>query len=148
MLEIEVITPERIVHRTQGKEVVIPTVDGFIGVRPGHLPLIAPLKTGQVVVKSENNQEEYLIVQGGFVEVLPDKIRIMADSAEREEERDEFAVQEAIKAAQKLKNEAEDKRQFAAATALIEFNLARLKLTQRKKYRGGMREVPRSSQHD
>ena len=135
MISVEVVTPERVVHTTQGAEVLLPTINGTLGIRSGHLPLIAPLKAGQVVVKQENGEEEVYAVAGGFVEVLPNAVRIMADSAERAEELDELVVKDAIDRAERAKLEATEKHEFADAAAGLEANLARLKAVQRKKAR-------------
>jgi F-type H+-transporting ATPase subunit epsilon len=133
MLHVEVITPEKIVHHTQGDEVILPTPTGQLGIRSNHLPLITPLATGEIIIKRDSGQREFYAVAGGFVEVLPDMVRVMADSADRADDLDEIAVHQAIERARKAKEEAEDDVKLADATALIELNLARLKAVQRKK---------------
>jgi F-type H+-transporting ATPase subunit epsilon len=137
MLKVEIITPERIVHQTEGEGVIVPTIEGQIGVRSGHLPLIAILQTGEIIVKKPHGRNEFYAVAGGFVEVLPNMIRVMADSADRADELDEMAVHQAIERARKAKEEAEDDVKMADATALLELNIARQKAIQRKKAHGG-----------
>ncbi len=139
MITIEIVTPERLVHTLHGTEVVLPTLEGQIGVRKGHIPLIAPLKAGQIVVKQENGTEELYAVAGGFAEVLGNTVRILADSAERAEELDEKKVEEAIARAVKQKSEASADHEMVDAAAQLEANLARLKVIQRKKARGRVR---------
>lgn len=139
MITIEIVTPERIVHTLKGVEVVLPTTEGQIGIRKGHIPLITPLKSGQIVVKQENGDEELYAVGGGFAEVLGNTVRILADSAERAEELDEKKIEEAIARAHSLKSEAGNDHEIADAAAQLEANIARLKVIQRKKARGRVR---------
>lgn len=142
MLKVEILTPERQVHSSQGEEIIVPTLQGVIGIRQGHLPLIAPLKAGVVIVKKEGGEPEFLAVAGGFVEVLPDGVRILADSAERAEEIDEKSIREAMRRAEQAKVEAADQKEFSEALALIEHNLARLKVVQRKRSHGSHSSLP------
>ena len=137
MVRVEVITPERIAYEGEGTLVTVPTTDGLLGVGAGHVPLLANLKAGEVIVRRSGGKDEYMAVAGGFVEILPDVVRVMADSAEHAEELNELVINEAIKAAERAKGEAKNQVQFAEASALIEHNLARLKVAQRKHSRGG-----------
>lgn len=132
-MQIEVITPEKITQRTEGVEILIPTTDGIIGVRKGHIPLIATLSTGEIIIKKENGDSEFLAVSGGFVEVLPHSIKIMADTADLAEDLSEEMIQEAIEEAKKVKASSEDSLEVAKAVQLIELSLARMKSVQRKK---------------
>ncbi|MBU6389470.1 ATP synthase F1 subunit epsilon [Patescibacteria group bacterium] len=142
MIHIEIISPERIVQELEADEVVIPTAAGVIGVRRGHVPLIVPIKAGEAMIK-QGREEQYLAVFGGLVEVLPDRVRILADSAERAEEIDEKIVQQAVEEARRQRAEAKTKQDIDAAIALIEHNLARLKVAQRRKARGrSTQELP------
>ena len=137
MMKVEVLTPERQVLSSHGTEVVIPTADGILGVRTGHIPLIAPLKAGEIVIMHEKGEmPDYLAVAGGFVEILPDAVRIMADSADHVDDLDEDAINEAVARAEKAKAVAEDETQVADAVALIEMNLARLKTLKRRRAHG------------
>lgn len=133
MIKVEVITPEKITHLTEGVEIIIPTTEGIIGVRKGHIPLITPLSTGEIIIKKENGESEFLAVSGGYIEVLPDSIKIMADNADLADVLNEEAVLAAIEEAQKIKARDVDAIEMARAASLIELNLARLKSIQRKK---------------
>lgn len=136
MLSLEIITPFGTTVTTTGDEVSVPTASGIIGVRHGHLPLIAPLKPGEIVVHHDAKREtEHYVVTGGFVEVLPDSVRILADAAEHTTDADEAKVQEAIRRAESLKKNAQDQRQLTQAAAMIEMQMAKLKVVQRKKRR-------------
>ena len=133
MLTVEIITPEHILANTEGDEVSIPTLQGTLGIRTGHLPLIAPLKAGEVIVRHDGKTETItFVVSGGFVEIEPHSIRILADNAERDESLTVLKAEEAIKRAQSLKDGATDRRQIDQATALLEMNLIKLKIARRK----------------
>ena len=133
MLKVEIVTPERLVRTAEGDEVTLPTIEGQIGILKGHIPLIVPLTAGEIVVKRKDGSRDYFAVAGGFVEVLSDTVRIMADSAEHSDELDELIVKDAVERAECLKSEATETIQFADAAAQLETNLARLKVIQRKK---------------
>jgi len=134
MLKVEIVTPERLVHTTSGEEVLLPGIDGQLGIRKGHMPLIVLLKAGEVVVKRDGTEELYA-VNGGFVEILGNVVRVLADSAEREDELDEFLIHQAVERAKQAKLEAAEKTEFDTAAAALEANLARLKVFQRRKNR-------------
>jgi F-type H+-transporting ATPase subunit epsilon len=133
MLSVEVITPQRVVLETTGDLVVVPTAEGILGIRSEHIPLIAPLKAGEIEIHKEGTPAQHLVVSGGFLEVIDNHVRILADAAERAEELDELKIQEAIERARQLQAEAKNRQQFAEATSQIELNLARLKVSRRKR---------------
>jgi F-type H+-transporting ATPase subunit epsilon len=85
-LFLQVVSPERVLVEEQTTEVQIPAADGFIGVLPGHAPLMSELKPGGVLTYKVEGREKVLAVYGGFVEVLPDKVSVLADNAEHKEE--------------------------------------------------------------
>lgn len=131
-MKIEILTPERKINEYEGDEVIVPTLNGVVGIRSGHVPFVAPLKAGEVVVKQGKNDTEHYAVAGGFVEVVANNVRILADSAEHASELNPTIIQEAIKRAQEAKSKATDSHELADAAALIEANLARLKVANRK----------------
>ena len=85
--KLEIVTPEKKVVDTAAEEVQIPGKNGYLGVLPGHAPLITELAVGEITY-SENSQELHLAVAWGFAEVLPDKVTILAETAERPSEID------------------------------------------------------------
>ena len=94
-LLLQVVSPERQLVEEQVADVQVPALDGFIGVLPGHARLLSALKPGGVLsYHVAGGQEKVLAVYGGFVEVLPDRVRVLADGAEP---REEINVQEAQK---------------------------------------------------
>jgi F-type H+-transporting ATPase subunit epsilon len=85
--QLEIVTPEKKVVDTTAEEVQIPGKNGYIGVLPGHAPLITELSVGEIIFR-ENSVEQRLAVAWGFSEVLPNKVTILAESAERPSEID------------------------------------------------------------
>jgi F-type H+-transporting ATPase subunit epsilon len=132
MIDIEIITPEKVTYTGKATLVTVPTADGILGIAQGHLPLLALLKPGEVVVKNEQGKTEHLVVAGGFVEVAENGIHVLADLAEHADDLDIAQIQEAIKRAEASKAEAKGKAELGTAIATIEYNLVRLKLANRK----------------
>ncbi len=87
LMELEVATPERQLVHEQVSEVQIPAKNGYMGILPGHAALLSELGTG-FLSYSAGGRKRYLSVQGGFVEVLPDHVRVLANVSERAEEID------------------------------------------------------------
>ncbi len=86
-LLFQLVSPERMLVETQVSEVQIPALEGYIGVMPGHAPLLSELKPGGVLTYSAPGAaDKVLAVFGGFVEVLPDRVRVLADGAQPREE--------------------------------------------------------------
>jgi F-type H+-transporting ATPase subunit epsilon len=92
--QLEIVTPEKRVVDTAAEEVQIPGKNGYLGVLPGHAPLITELAVGEITYRSQA-KEEHLAVAWGFAEVLPDKVTILAESAERPSEIDVDRAREA-----------------------------------------------------
>ena len=101
IFKLEIVTPEKKVVDTTAEEVQIPGKDGYLGVLPGHAPLITELAVGEIIY-CENSQELRLAVAWGFAEVLPDKVTILAETAERPPEID-------VERARKSKERAEQR---------------------------------------
>jgi len=99
--KLEIVTPEKKVVETAAEEVQIPGKNGYLGVLPGHAPLITELSVGEIIYR-ENSTEQRLAVAWGFAEVLPDKVTILAESAERPSEID-------VARAEKAKQRAEQR---------------------------------------
>ena len=113
-IELEIVTPERLVVKDRATEIQIPGRNGYLGILPGHAPLITELAIGEIVYSSESGSTS-LAVAWGFVEVLPDKVTILAETAERAEDIDvERARADRDRAMERLKL-AEDTDQFEEA---------------------------------
>lgn len=117
-LTLEVITPERKVLSQAVDEVVVPGMDGELGILPDHTPLISRLQTGVLTFRA-GTERQLLHVSGGFVEVLPGHVSVLSDVAERPEEID-------LERAQRARERAE--RRLATLGEDIDFRRAELKL--------------------
>ncbi len=97
--QLEIVTPSRLLVKDAAEEAQIPAVSGYLGILPGHAPLITELGVGEITYKA-SGAEHTLSVAWGFMEVLPDKVTILAEAAEHPQEID-------IERAQKAKDRAE-----------------------------------------
>src|ERR687895_1152576 len=86
-IDLQIVTPERLVVQEQVDEVQIPGSEGYFGVLPGHTPLLASLAVGELWYR-KGTEKTYLSIAFGFAEVLPDRVTILARLAERPEEID------------------------------------------------------------
>ncbi|MBZ5525723.1 MAG: F0F1 ATP synthase subunit epsilon [Acidobacteriia bacterium] len=93
-IQLEIVTPEKLVVNTVVSEVQIPGKEGYLGILPGHAPLITEIKVGEITYRSGSEQKR-LSVSWGFAEVLPEKVTILATTAERAEEIDVARAQSA-----------------------------------------------------
>src|SRR5688500_20341083 len=117
-LTLEIVTPDRSVVAERVDEVEIPGAEGYFGVLPGHTPLLAALKVGELWFR-KGTEKYYLSIAFGFAEVLPDRVTILAELAERADEID-------IARAEAAKRRAEER--MAQPPADIDFERARLAL--------------------
>ena len=97
--ELELVTPERQLIKEQVEEAQIPGKDGYLGVLPGHAPLLTELGTGFMYYVA-GGRRWYFALHGGFAEVLPDRVRVLANAAERAEEIDVERARRALERAQ------------------------------------------------
>src|SRR5436190_20698100 len=93
-ITLEVATPSRLVIAEQVDEVVVPGIDGYFGVLPGHAPLLATLGIGELTYRI-GREERHVAVAGGFAEVRNDKVIILADTAEKPDEIDRARAERA-----------------------------------------------------
>ncbi|MEN6535762.1 MAG: F0F1 ATP synthase subunit epsilon [Bryobacteraceae bacterium] len=96
--DLEIATPERMLVRERVTEAQIPAVNGYLGVLPGHSPLLAEMGTGDLVYVSENRRR-HMAISGGWVEVLGDHVRVLANAGEKADEIDVHRAEEALKRA-------------------------------------------------
>lgn len=134
MLSIQIITPERTVFAGVAKGITLPGIDGELTILPGHVPLISLLKTGEIVLHTTEGKR-HMAIYGGFFEISDNKVKLLTDAAELEDEIDERRAREALERAQLAKDRAQDAVMSAEAAAAIERALIRLKLAERRKGR-------------
>lgn len=98
-LELQVVTPDHQVVREDVHEVQVPGMNGYLGILPGHAPLLSELQMGELSYR-QGKQWNFLVVFWGFVEVLPDRVVVLAETSERGEEIDLERAREARKRAE------------------------------------------------
>jgi len=101
-IQLVVVTPVNQLLSEAVTEVQLPGADGYLGVLPGHAPLITELGIGELTYKSANGQTGLLAIIRGFAEVLPERVSVLAETAERPEDIDVNRAQQALKRAQEL----------------------------------------------
>ena len=99
--QVDIVTPERMLISDEVDMVTLPGMSGQMGILRGHAPLLSTLDIGEIVLH-RGNESEYIAVGGGVAEVRPDKVTILADSAEHEAEIDLERAQAAMERAQKF----------------------------------------------
>lgn len=133
-LTLEIVTPEARVYSDTIETVVIPTVEGEIGVLPGHIPLLTQVEDGELRV-TKNGQTEFLVIGGGFAQVEGDRVRVLAEHAINEQVIDEKAVEAALARAEaQLKDAAHlDPHEFERLQGLVRFSGVQLAVKRRRR---------------
>jgi F-type H+-transporting ATPase subunit epsilon len=142
-IHLEIVTPDRLLVREEVDEVEIPGSDGYFGVLPGHTPLLAALSVGELWYR-QGQEKTYLSIALGFAEVLPDRVTILAQLAEKPEEIDIARAEEARKRAEaRLTQPKTDIDYERARTALMK-SLTRLSVSSRAQFAGrvGRQRMP------
>lgn len=128
-IKLEVVTPEKYVVDEEVEIVVAPGVIGEFGVLIGHTPFLTTLKTGTVRYTDANGKERFVFVSGGFAEALPDKVTVLAESAERRRDIDVARAKAAQQRAQeRLAQEKAENIDFLRAQIALERAISRLNL--------------------
>lgn len=133
-MRLEIVTAERVVYSEEVDVLVAPGVEGELGILPHHAPLLTMLKPGQIRVV-RGGQETVMAVTGGFMEVLGNRVTILADAAERVEEIDLQRAEQALKLAQeRIASRAAD-MDLERAVASLRRAQARLSVARRRRRR-------------
>lgn len=137
-LHFELVTPERTLFQEEALQVTLPTTLGEITILPEHQDIVATLVTGIAHLKRKDGEED-IAVSGGFIEVKGNLVRVLADTAERGEELDIQAIEQAKKRAEDIMKATDrrDDNAFAAAAAALERELARYRVANKRR---GMRK--------
>jgi len=129
-LRLDIVTAERAVYSEEVDMVIAPGVEGQLGILPHHVPLMTVLEAGELRIK-KGGDEESLAISGGFLEVRPDRVVVLADAAERAEEIDVARAEEAKRRAQeRLAARYAPGVDVARAEAALRRSLARLKVAE------------------
>ncbi|HSY65671.1 MAG TPA: F0F1 ATP synthase subunit epsilon [Terriglobales bacterium] len=130
--QLEIVTPEKMVVRDVADEMQIPGKDGYLGILPGHAPLITELAVGEITYRKENSTH-HLAVAWGFAEVLPDKVTILAETAERAEEINAKRAQEAKQRAESALASSNTEEDFNRTAGDLKRADTRLEVAAKKK---------------
>ena len=141
-LLFEIVTAERLVSSQEVDVVVAPGEAGELAVLPRHAPLLTSLRSGEIMVRNEG-EESYIAVSGGFMEVMPGKVTILADTAERADEIDEQRAEEALRRAQEQVDVSSSGMDLERAIAAMRRSQARLRVARRRRSRGDTGPPPR-----
>ena len=133
-LTLEIVTPEAKVYSDTIDSVVIPTVEGEIGVLPGHIPLLAQIEHGELRV-TKGGVSSLLAVSGGFAQIDGDRVRVLAEHAITEEKIDENAVEAALKRAEEELQSAKDMdpQQYEHLQSLVRYSGIQLGLKRHRR---------------
>ena len=131
---LDIVTAERVVYSEEVDVVVAPGVQGQLGILPHHAPLMTILQAGELQVK-KGREEFYLAVSGGFLEVRPDRIIVLADAAERAEEIDAARAEEAKRRAEERLREPTPGMDMEQVEIALRRALARLDVVERRRKR-------------
>jgi len=133
-LILEIVTPDARVYQDTIDTVVIPTVEGEVGILPGHIPLLTQVQHGELRV-TKGTETTWLAVSGGFAEVEGDRVHILAEHAITEEKIDEKAVEAAMARAQKELEDAKhlDPQQYEHLQSLVRYSGVQLAVKRRRR---------------
>lgn len=133
-LTLEIVTPDARVYTDTIDSVVIPTVEGEVGILPGHIPLLTQVEHGELRV-TKGAETLFLAVSGGFAEIEGDRVHVLAEHAISEEKIDEKAVEEALRRAEKELDEARhlDPQQYEHLQALVRYSGVQLAVKRRQR---------------
>ncbi|HTF45579.1 MAG TPA: F0F1 ATP synthase subunit epsilon [Terriglobales bacterium] len=129
--QLEIVTPEKMIVNGLAEEVQIPGSNGFLGILPGHAPLITELSSGELSYRQGASTYRF-VVAWGFAEVLPDRVTILAETAERAEEIDVNRAQADKEQAEQGLANGQSEEDFVRAEAQLKHADARLEAAERK----------------
>jgi F-type H+-transporting ATPase subunit epsilon len=133
-IHLEIVTAERMVRSDDVDQLNVPTKDGRIGILPRHAPLLTVLDVGQLDIIKKGESTPFALA-GGFMEVLPNRVTILADTVERAEEIDEARAEQARQQAEERLRQRQNDQDTSLAEAELRRAMVRLKVAQLKKMR-------------
>jgi len=128
--KLEIVTPEKLVVKDEAEEAQIPGKNGYLGILPGHAPLITELAVGEITYR-KGGMTTHLAVAWGFAEVLPDKLTILAEVAERAEDIDVGRAQKARDRAEEQLRSSNPETDFEGAKYALERANTRLQVAEK-----------------
>ena len=131
--QLQVVDPERSLVDEKVEEAQIPARDGYIGVLPGHAPLMSELMDGGMMTYMSGGTEKVIALFGGFVEVLPDRVRVLADRGAKQADIDAKTAQQELAAALKAIENMHGEADPAVALAEMQRAQAKVDAVERRK---------------
>jgi F-type H+-transporting ATPase subunit epsilon len=129
--QLEIVTPEKMVVKDVAEEMQIPGKNGYLGILPGHAPLITELEVGEISYR-KSGETHYLSVAWGFAEVLPDKVTILAETAERPQDIDVKRARESRQRAEEALKTGKTEEDFTHAEDSLKRAETRLDVAEKK----------------
>jgi len=139
-LKFEIVTAERVVYSDDVDIVVAPGVEGQLGILPGHAPPMTMLQPGELLVRKDG-EEAAMFVSGGFLEVMGDRVTVLADVAERVDEIDIDRAEAARCRAEDRIKACSAEADLTRAEAALRRSLVRLKIAERRRKKPGSRRA-------
>ena len=136
-IKLDIVTAEKLVFSDQVDEVIAPGGEGELGILPHHAPLMTLLKPGELLLK-KSGEEISIAISGGFLEVRPDHVIVLADAAERAEDIDAARAEAARKRAQERLAHVSSEQEKAAVEAALSRAIARLYTVEKLRRRKGI----------
>ncbi len=133
-IRLDIVTAERVVYSEEVDVVIAPGIEGQLGILPHHAPLMTTLQMGELQVR-KGGEEFSLAISGGFLEVRPDRVIVLADAAERAEEIDLARAEEAKRRAQEQISRRTPEVDLARAEAALRRSLIRLRVAEKRRKR-------------
>jgi F-type H+-transporting ATPase subunit epsilon len=127
-IELIIVTPQRLLLREKVASVQLPGASGELGILPGHAPLITELGNGELSYKPSGGEPVVLAVLSGFAEVLPERVTVLAETAERPEEIDVDRAKQALERAEKRLASTDADVDWDRATVALQRALVRIKV--------------------
>ena len=131
LLDVEIVTAEKTIFSGQASLIIVPGIEGELGILSSHAPIITELDPGEVLIRNEQ-EELSLVLSGGFVEVFNDKVTILADAAERTNEINIEKAKEAIQKAEKIVDSKGSDIDIQKALFVIRASKAQLRIANRR----------------
>ena len=132
-IKVDIVSAEGEIHSGDAAMVFAPASMGEVGIAPRHAPMLTTLKPGEVRVQTEEGQEEAFYITGGMLEIQPNQVTILADTALRGDQLDEAAALAAQQQAEKALEGASDETDIARANAELQEARARYRASQKLK---------------
>lgn len=130
-MQVEIVSAEKAIFSGEAEMLVAPTINGEVGIMPGHTQLLAQIGAGEVRLTLANQEEQNIFVAGGILEVQPHVVTVLSDTAERAEDLDEAKALEAKQRAEDAMQDNQDSVDLAKVQAELAEAVARLQLIQK-----------------